>query len=479
MLCVTGAERTFEALAARIERHADAALHEARIDLLGEVPEGLIARLPRLDRLVVTARARREGGGWAGSEEERVARLLEAIEAGAAYVDVEASTPPALLARVLDAPGKTRRVVSVHLGAGAAEAPLAALSRMATLRADVFKLAVHVADAADLAALRDATVSIRRDLVVVGMGVAGTLSRVAFRHFGSLWTYVAADDGGRTAEGQWTLDQARRIGLGRRTPEVYGLLGGPAALRSPGPRVWGELLPRSGRPLAYVALPTDRPAAVVALLRAGVLAGLSVTMPHKIAVRDLIDEEAPSARKARSVNTVQVRGDRLVGHSTDGEGAVAALGGAPAVGGKRIVVLGAGGAAAAFARAAADAGASIRIAARNRARAAALASAVGAVSCDWADPVGDPFDILVNATPLGSDGASSPIADPSSLAGRIVLDMVIDPVRTPLVAAAERAGAAAAIPGIVMWAHQGAAQMRILADLVVDPKEILRVAHRS
>lgn len=476
MLCVTGSESTFEALAARIERHRDAALHEARIDLLAEAPAGLVSRLPRLDALVVTVRPRREGGGWDGPEEARVARLREAVAAGAAYVDIEASTPEPLLRSVMDAPGAARRMVSVHIEAGSPETPASAVARLGATPAHLYKLAVPISDAAELAALRDATATLRRDIVVVGMGEAGVLSRVAYRAFGSLWTYVAADAGGRTAPGQLTIDRARGIALDRQPPEVFGLLGGPGALRSPGPRVYGDILPRSGRPLAYVALPTERPAAVVSLLRAGVLAGLSVTMPHKVAVRDIIDEEAPSARAARSVNTVAVRGDTLVGHSTDGEGAVAALGGPAALAGRRVVVLGTGGAAAAFARAAIDAGACVAIAGRNRARAGAMAAAVGARAAGWDEAVQAPFDILVNATPVGSDGVSMPLADPSILAGRIVLDMVIDPVRTPLLAAAERAGAAAAIPGAAMWAHQGAAQMRILAGLSLDPEELLRAA---
>jgi shikimate 5-dehydrogenase len=54
--------------------------------------------------------------------------------------------------------------------------------------------------------------------------------------------------------------------------------------------------------------------------------------------------------------------------------------------------------------------------------------------------------------------------------------MVLDPPRTPLLEAAARAGAAAAVPGDVMWVHQGAAQMRLLAGIALDPAEMLRLA---
>jgi 3-dehydroquinate dehydratase/shikimate dehydrogenase len=478
MLCVTGSEQTLPALVERIERAPDAELHEVRLDLLDGIPSGVCERLPAREKLIVTLRPRREGGGWDGGEEKRVKRLREAVAAGVGWIDVEASTPAPLLEELLAAPGPTRRIVSAHLAEGDPETPLAALARLGSQRAHVLKLAVPVTDAADLAALRDAAAATRRKVVAIGMGPAGTLSRVAYRAFGSEWTYVAADEQSRTAPGQWTLAEARRVGLGRQTPRIYGLLGGPGALRSPGPRVYNAVLPRSGQPLAYVALPTARPGPVLELLRAEVLAGLSVTMPHKETVRDLLDDELPSARRAGSVNTIVLAAGRLLGHSTDGEGALGALGGSAAVAGRRVLVLGAGGAARAVARALVDAGATVTLAARRSGRAATVADAVGATWVEWSGAAGLPFDVLVNATPLGSDGVSSPISDPATLAGRTVLDLVLDPPRTPLLAAAERAEGTA-IPGRVHWAHQGAAQMRLLTGLTLEPADLLRAAEAT
>lgn len=475
MLCVTGNERTVADLVRRIERAPEVGLHEVRLDLLEGIPAGVCARLPAREKLIVACRPRREGGGWDGAEEGRVRRLQEALEAGVGWIDVEDSTPAELREDLLGAPGPTRRIVSAHPAAGGGETPLAVLARLGARRAHVLKLAVPIEDAADLAALRDAAAATRRKVVAIGMGPAGVLSRVAYRAFGSEWTYVAADDRSRTAAGQWTLAEARRAGLDRQAPRVYGLLGGPAALRSPGPRVYNALLPRSGQPLAYVPLPTSRPGPVLDLLRAEVLAGLSVTMPHKETVRDLLDEEAPSARRAGSVNTIVPVAGRLVGHSTDGDGALGALGGPSAVAGRRMLVLGAGGAARAVARALLDAGATVTLAARRSGRAAAVAEALGAGWVEWSEAAALPFDVLINATPLGADGVSCPVADPATLAGRVVLDLVLDPPRTPLLAAAARAGGRA-ISGLVHWAHQGAAQMRLLAGLTLDPDDLLRAA---
>ncbi|MBN1769939.1 MAG: hypothetical protein JXB32_01660, partial [Deltaproteobacteria bacterium] len=190
------------------------------------------------------------------------------------------------------------------------------------------------------------------------------------------------------------------------------------------------------------------------------------------------DDELPSARRAGSVNTIALVGGRLVGHSTDGEGALGALGGTAAVAGRRALVLGAGGAARAVARALVDAGATVTLAARRSGRAAAVADAVGAGWVEWSEAAGLPFDVLVNATPLGSDGVSSPVADPATLSGRTVLDLVLDPPETPLLAAAARADGRP-IPGRVHWAHQGAAQMRLLTGLTLDPADLLRAVETA
>ena len=167
MLCVTGSERTLATLSARIGRLAEAALHEVRLDLLDEAPLRLIGRLPDPQRLIVTVRAAREGGGWRGPEEKRVALLREAIDRGVGYVDVEASTPPELLEPLLSAAGATRRIVSVHLGRGDEETPLNALARLGSLRAHVLKLALPVEDAADLCALRDAAAQAPYDVLEI------------------------------------------------------------------------------------------------------------------------------------------------------------------------------------------------------------------------------------------------------------------------------------------------------------------------
>lgn len=189
--------------------------------------------------------------------------------------------------------------------------------------------------------------------------------------------------------------------------------------------------------------------------------GLSVTMPHKAAVAAAVDELSPTARLLGAVNCVVRRGERLVGHSTDGDGFSDALseevGWSPQ--GARCMVLGAGGAARAVVLALAGAGATevavVNRTAQNAAEAVTLAGRRGRVA--EATEAAD-FDLVVNATPVGMAGHSGEALplDPALLhPGQILVDLIYEPAETALLAAA-RAGGVACFNGVSMLVAQAA-----------------------
>lgn len=98
-----------------------------------------------------------------------------------------------------------------------------------------------------------------------------------------------------------------------------------------------------------IAVQPDGLAAVVAGLRAASALGASVTIPHKLAVAKLCDELSAEAKAVGAVNCLQI-GEQLIGHNTDCDGFLDALGAAAfELRGKRVILLGAGGAARAVA----------------------------------------------------------------------------------------------------------------------------------
>ena len=213
-------------------------------------------------------------------------------------------------------------------------------------------------------------------------------------------------------------------------------------------------------------------------VRATGIGGLSVTMPHKDAAGELVDELTPEARALGAVNCVVNRDGTLVGHNTDGDGLLSALAAeGVGVGGERIVVLGAGGAARSVIAALGRAGAEVIVVNRSADKAEA-AAALGGSRCS----VGSLDDVekasrLINATSVGMGGEGVPV--PVDMLGppQIVVDLVYHPVDTPLLRSA-RARGARAIDGVGMLVHQGARAFELWTG-VEAPVEAMNGAARA
>ncbi len=197
--------------------------------------------------------------------------------------------------------------------------------------------------------------------------------------------------------------------------------------------------------------------------------GINLTIPHKVAVIQYLDEVAESARLMGAVNTVRRTGDRLIGENTDGKGFMQALSQDAGVeaGGKRAVVLGAGGAARAITVELALAGArSITVVNRSIERGETLVSLLAektpieASFVHWQGPYTVPADsdLLINATSIGlyPDVEEIPDLDLESVhVGLVVCDVIPNPPNTPLLRAATARGART-IDGLGMLVYQGA-----------------------
>ncbi|WP_437939912.1 shikimate dehydrogenase [Sorangium sp. So ce341] len=198
-------------------------------------------------------------------------------------------------------------------------------------------------------------------------------------------------------------------------------------------------------------------------MRALGIRGLGVSMPYKQAVIPLLDEIDPIAARIGAVNTIVNDGGRLRGYNTDWIGAARALEEATQLGGARVLLLGAGGAARAVAFGLAERGARVTIANRDLEKARQLAAAVGgtAVPLDGGALTPD-HDVLVNATSRGMAEVDprSPVPEEALREGLLVMDIVYKPMITELVEAARRRGATA-VHGGRMLLHQAAEQFRL------------------
>jgi len=258
--------------------------------------------------------------------------------------------------------------------------------------------------------------------------------------------------------------------------KLFALIGDPVE-RSLSPEMHNAAFNALGLDCAYIALrvPSEMLADVVEGIRAIRLAGFNVTHPHKVKIIDLLDKLDKSAEMVGAVNTVTNDGGKLVGFNTDGDGAVRAL--ESKVGklsGKKILLLGAGGAARAIAFSLAQAGAKLTIANRTAPKAKALVVAInkklGAKAAHvvlkkniLVDEI-KRSDILINATSTGMypDVDRTLVTADMMHSGLIVNDIVYEPLQTKLLRDAKRAGAKM-VNGLGMLVNQGAMAFEIWA----------------
>ena len=212
----------------------------------------------------------------------------------------------------------------------------------------------------------------------------------------------------------------------------------------------------------------------VAGLRAPGTLGINVTVPHKEAVIPFLDEVDDWASTAGAVNTIVNREGRLTGHNTDGIGFLRALreGAGFDPRGRDVLVLGAGGSARGVVYALARAGAArLAIANRTLERAERLAQisadsgvASEAVALSDAPAAAADVALIVNCTSMGMvhgpDETGTPLSAADIPATALVNDLVYNPLETPLLREAAKAGATT-LGGIQMLVYQGAASFEM------------------
>ena len=479
MICVPLVAETAEQLREDLARAARVAdLVEFRLDYLRDArPRELLALSPL--PAVFTCRRRAEGGRWEGSESARLALLREAAEAGAPYVDVEVDAAAGFPRR----PG-TRLIVSYHNFEETPEDLETVYAGVLERRPDVAKVVTTARDISDNLRLFRLLKGASVPTIAFAMGERGLVSRVLTRKFGGYLTFGALRPGAESAPGQLTAEELRSLYHYKQiTAEtaVYGVIGNPIA-HSLSPHIHNAAFRQAGLDAVYLPFLVDDVVQFVRAFREVPVSGYSVTIPHKVGVMEALDEVAPAAREIGAVNTVVRRAGRLLGSNTDCPAAVeallGALGGGEATGsplaGRRVVLLGAGGAARAVAYGLSREGVLLTILNRTPARAEALARELGA-RCGGLDRLAEvPCDILVHTTSVGMHPRVGESIVPAEALrpGMVVFDAVYNPVRTRLLAEAERAGCVT-VSGVDWFVEQAALQFGTWTERPA-PRDLMR-----
>ncbi|MFH2065440.1 MAG: shikimate dehydrogenase [Pseudomonadota bacterium] len=242
---------------------------------------------------------------------------------------------------------------------------------------------------------------------------------------------------------------------------LYGVIGNPIE-HSLSPVMHNSAFMETGYNGAYLAFHvTDLKSAIAGVRGLGVK-GLSVTIPHKIAVMELLDEIDDMALKIGAVNTVVNRDGKLYGTNTDCLGAIHALLEKTEIRGKNILMIGAGGAARAIGFGILAQGGNLTILNILEDEGIRLSKDLN-VSYHHLSEFGRfDYDILIHTTPVGMSPAvdKMPVNRKDLKPGKVVMDIIYNPLHTRLLSESEKIGCTA-VDGVSMFVYQGAAQFEM------------------
>jgi shikimate dehydrogenase len=252
---------------------------------------------------------------------------------------------------------------------------------------------------------------------------------------------------------------------------VCAVIGNPVE-HSLSPILHNSAFEKEGLPICYVAFRVEDLAAAMAGVRGFNLLGLSVTIPHKVEVLAYLDEVEDTARQIGSVNTVLNRDGKLIGFNSDGMGALRAIEEARIdLAGRRIAILGSGGAARAIAFSIGKAAGleEMVLFGVEREQCRRLAEdlqKVLAFPVRWFDQSQANLarylrdaDGIVHCTPVGMNPHpdASLVSKDLLRAEQFVFDIVYTPMKTRLLRDAESVGCRI-VPGVEMFLYQAVFQ---------------------
>lgn len=482
-ICISIAEKTMDEALAASKRAAEKKpdLIEIRFDLMASLPDDLRGFRDVPVPKIATLRSASQGGGFRGGDREKAALLRRAIKAGFAVVDLEIDSP--LLARA----GRDFRgaeiICSYHnLEFAPDVSKIIEILVVGAARGHVAKAAFKVNTVRDLLSIVEAATafaSSEEEFVLIGMGELGELTRIRAASMKCSFTYASLEPGKETAPGQIDFDTLRGLG---DEPLVTGIAGHPLG-HTLSPGMHNAAFKELGIAGRYVVLPTksEELEDVLDLTVELNLRGFNVTIPHKESIVPLLDRLDDAARQAKAVNTVVNQGGELVGMNTDVHGVAKTFekAGVQAKG-KRVLIVGAGGAARACVSYLSPLGARISVVNRTRARAEVLANDFKGVQIlERSEAEKAPFDVVINCTPLGMKGFPDemPISAMVLRPGQFVFDTVYNPSMTGFLAEAQRRGAVVE-SGMEMLIQQAVRSFEIWTGRA-PPYELMAAAARE
>jgi 3-dehydroquinate dehydratase/shikimate dehydrogenase len=483
LIATTVKEMLFQLQLAK-DSGADAA--ELRVDhIIGFNPE---VDLPELLNnrplpVIVTPRAKFEGGLFEGSEESRQALLQRAYDLGADYIDVELKVAKEFIEKVksISVKSSTKIIVSNHNWefTPSQEEIDATIDQMWAAGGDIVKYVTTAQDITDVSRVFHFLKEAKRPTIGLAMGQTGMISRLLAPKFGGYLTFGALCKGQESAPGQPTVQdliEVYRVKSMNQDTVVCGVIGKPI-YHSKSPILHNKGYSELNLNYVYLPLLVDDFNKFMSVYSDPDFRAFSVTLPYKEDALRLSDEVDHVTKGIGAANTlVREENGKFHGYNTDCDGALSAIEDGLRLSGlattseaplkdKLFVVIGAGGAGKALAYGAKERGARVAIANRNFERAKTLAKAVGGEAIELhklSDFRPETGMILANSTSIGMQPeiTKSPITKDALSAYALVFDAVYTPKETQLLKDAMEVGAVT-VSGEEMFLRQAFAQFKL------------------
>ena len=461
-LCLTGKtiERDLEILN-RYRPYIDMA--ELRVDCLLHEERFSIRRFPELAGLpvILTIRRHSDGGSFEMGESSRIALLSRAlafaevdVRRNFAYVDLEEDLELSGLEEAARAFG-TKIIRSFHSFNGPYDKLAGRIRAMRHVGDEIVKAALKADSLDDVTEL----FKISRELdgmekILLCMGDNAICTRILAKKLGSHICYTSVKgepDLPAAAAGQ--LDPTELVDMYRfrsitKDVKIYGILGYPLKATS-SPPFFNSVFERENKDAVYIPFPSQTTYQFFALADEIGLLGASVTVPHKEAVLAHLSSMSEQVKSVGACNTVVRTENGWGGYNTDTEGfsgSLLSFTGYKDFRGKRVTVIGAGGAARAVVSEIRRLKGKALILNRNKLRAEQLADAYGfeygGLGPDGLRRIKKFSDIIVQTTSVGMepDLAGDPLRGYQFNGKEVVMDIIYKPERTAMLERAAAAG---------------------------------------
>lgn len=452
------------------EQIQQADILEFRLDLFKNLDFNQLKNLRQAVSLPVifTLRHVSHGGNYHGQGYERLENLRKIAALQPDYLDMESDIPKSFFEEMQKVYPKIKLICSHHNLKNTPEDLALLIKKMVDHPAQIYKLATLAHTSIDVLRMLKCikeTTEAGYQFIGICLGLIGQPTRILGPIFGNAFTYATLNNTCTTAPGQIDLDVFLNVyfqhSMNKKT-RIFGLIGDPVHY-SPSHIIHNASLQAHHENAVYVKFNVKAEEIQEFLFQAHSLgiAGLSVTMPLKEEINNYCIKNDPTVT---SINTLVMDSDVILGHNTDGAGALDTIQRQFSIHGKHIVLLGAGGVAKGIAHALSKYEIQLTVLNRTVDKAQMLAEQYGgnAGSLKQFSAVSrQGYDLLINCTCIGmGEDTECPIDIEDLLPDKYVMETIMHPKETSLVVAAKQKGCKI-IYGSDMFHHQAARQFAL------------------